>query len=224
MIAFRNLFQPTWSKLLDDLPPGIEEPPLPKALSLDEVKQFLEIELDGLSGPARKRALRNRALLELTYASGLRVTEVAELSLQNIDEDQGVLRIVGKGSKERFVPYSDRSWSWVQKYIDEVREEWAESAPHKFRDTLFLSHRSRGLSRMGIWKIVNQRSLECGVDDVHPHMLRHSFATHLLQGGADIRVVQTLLGHSSLNTTERYLKIDDSELQKVFETLHPLRD
>lgn len=224
MIRFRNLMQPSWSQLLDLLPPAREEAPLPKALSVEQIKNFLNIEIDGLGGPSRMRALRNRALLELLYASGLRVSEIAALAWQNIDEDQGVLRIIGKGNKERFVPYSERAFGWVEKYRDEARQDWADSAPHKYKDLVFLSHRSKGLTRMAIWKIVHRRALECGLDDIHPHVLRHSFATHLLQGGADIRIVQALLGHSSLNTTERYLKIDDSELQKVFETLHPLKE
>ena len=224
VFRYRALFQPEWASLSDYLPSAKEDLPFPKALDVGEIKEFLEIEIDGLFGLKRKRALRNRALLELLYASGLRVTEAAELCWSHIDEDQGVLRIIGKGQKERFVPYSGRAFSWVEKYRDEVREDWAEGATLKFKDTVFLSHLSKGLTRMAIWKIVRQRSLECGIDDVHPHMLRHSFATHLLKGGADVRIVQMLLGHSSLNTTERYLKIDDSELKEIFATLHPLND
>jgi integrase/recombinase XerD len=218
-VRFRSLLDFRWEGLLDELPTPHEELPFPKALSRQEVEALLDFDpaLDG-------RLLRNRALLELIYASGLRVSEALSLTWTAVDPERRVLRVLGKGSKERFVPYSERSAAWLERYRELVWPLWQAKALKKHRDSIFLSHLSKPLTRMAVWKILQKRSLESGVDTlVHPHMLRHSFATHLLQGGADVRVVQLLLGHSSLNTTERYLKITDSELRQVFDEFHPLR-
>jgi integrase/recombinase XerD len=218
-IRYRALLDPQWSHLLSKVPALREDLPFPKALSVSEVEKLLDFEVG-----ADQRLLRNRALLEILYASGLRVSEAIGLTWSAVDEDRGVLRIFGKGSKERFVPYSERAGEWLLRYREQAWSEWSDKALKKNKNFVFLSHLAKPLSRMGVWKIVHQRALEAGMDDsVHPHMLRHSFATHLIQGGADVRVVQLLLGHSSLNTTERYLKITDSELRQVFDEFHPLR-
>lgn len=221
---YRSLIEANdgWMELSSMLPPQREELPFPKALTLEELEEFLEISLDEGTPAKRKQKLRNRALLELVYASGLRISEAIDLRWGDIDEEQGVLKILGKGSKERFVPYSERAWSWLCKYRDSVWDDWSKAAAKKDKDIVFLSHLNKRLTRMAAWKIVSKRGLECGIDSMHPHVLRHSFATHLLQAGADVRTVQALVGHNSLNTTERYLKIDDSSLQKAFRTLHPL--
>jgi integrase/recombinase XerD len=219
-VRFRALFEAaSWEALLAELPAPREDLPFPKALSLEEIEQFL-----GFDPGPDPRLLRNRALLEIIYASGLRVSEALGLNWSAVDPEQRVLRVLGKGSKERFVPYSQRAAQWLERYRGRAWPDWQSKALKKHRDTVFLSHLSKPLTRMAAWKILQKRSLEAGLDlQVHPHMLRHSFATHLLQGGADVRVVQLLLGHSSLNTTERYLKISDSELRQVFDEFHPLR-
>jgi len=216
---YRALGDSRWGELLSKIPSPKEELPFPKALSITEVDKLLAIEVFQES-----RLLRNRALVELLYASGLRVSEAISLTWSAVDEDRGVLRVFGKGNKERFVPYSERAGEWLFRYREEAWGDWADKALKKHKDTVFLSRLAKPLSRMAVWKIIHQRALEAGLDEgVHPHMLRHSFATHLIQGGADVRVVQLLLGHSSLNTTERYLKITDSELRQVFDEFHPLR-
>ena len=218
-LRFRSILDVSWETLLEELPTPREELPFPKALSVSEVEKLLDFEPG-----ADARLLRNRALLELIYASGLRVSEALNLSWSALEPGRRVLRVLGKGSKERFVPYSERAGRWLELYRERVWPDWQANALKKHRDIIFLSHLSKPLTRMAVWKILQKRSLEGGLEtQVHPHMLRHSFATHLLQGGADVRVVQLLLGHSSLNTTERYLKITDSELRQVFDEYHPLR-
>lgn len=214
----------SWLDLSLLLPPLREDLPFPKALSLQELEEFLEIDPNEGSEIKRMQKLRNRALLEIVYSSGLRISEALELRWSDIDEEQEVLKIFGKGGKQRFVPYSARAWRWLSQYRDQVWSEWSKRAPKKEKDVVFLSHLKKRLTRMAAWKIISKRGLECGIDSMHPHVLRHSFATHLLQAGADVRTVQALVGHNSLNTTERYLKIDDSSLQKAFRTLHPLAD
>ncbi|MEO5668008.1 MAG: tyrosine-type recombinase/integrase [Bdellovibrionota bacterium] len=216
---YRLLFDARWQRLLEELPTPHEELPFPKALSLGEVEQLLDFD-----PVADARLLRNRALLELIYASGLRVSEAISLTWSAVEPERRILRVLGKGSKERFVPYSERAAGWLELYRERAWGDWQAKALKKHRDTIFLSHLAKPLTRMAVWKILQKRSLEGRLEtQVHPHMLRHSFATHLLQGGADVRVVQLLLGHSSLNTTERYLKITDSELRQVFDEFHPLR-
>ena len=217
-IKFKSMQNSSWNELLDEVPSGRLSAQFPKALSVDEIETLLNFEV---SGDPRK--LRNRAIFELMYASGLRVSEVTELRWTSVDERAGVLRVLGKGSKERMVPFSERAGVWLKKYREEAWPSWAEGATRKDADKVFLSHLKKGLSRMGVWKMLHQRALKAGIEGAHPHVLRHSFATHLLQGGADVRFVQLLLGHQSLNTTERYLKIADEELIKLFEEFHPLR-
>jgi site-specific recombinase XerD len=218
-IRYRALRDPSWERLLPELPVGTQDAPLPKALSVDEVRTLLEFE----AHPDEPETLRNRALLELIYASGLRVSEACDLLWSQVDERQGVLRVLGKGSKERMVPYSERAGEWLFRYRDHAWAAWSDAALKKHKNHVFLSRRHKPLSRMAVWKIMQRRALVAGLEPVHPHQLRHSFATHLLQGGADVRVVQLLLGHSSLNTTERYLKLADDELRKLFDEIHPLR-
>jgi integrase/recombinase XerD len=218
-VRFRSILSPAWETLLDEMPAPREELPFPKALSVEEVETLLDFDPG-----ADARLLRNRAMLELIYASGLRVSEAIGLGWSAVEPDRRVLRVLGKGSKERFVPYSERAAEWLERYRERVWGDWQSQALKKHKDTVFLSHLAKPLSRMAVWKLLQRRSMEAALDTpVHPHMLRHSFATHLLQGGADVRVVQILLGHSSLNTTERYLKITDSELRQVFDEFHPLR-
>jgi len=202
--------------ILDLIPASLHEEPLPQALEVADIEKLL----DCVENSPEIRAERDAAFINILYSSGLRISEALGLSWRDIDEQREVLRVHGKGSKERFVPYSDRSSRALKKYQKNTWSLWNKKFPKN--DRVFISPRSHSLTRMGAWKNVSFWSEKAGLGHIHPHVLRHSFATHLLAGGADVRIVQALLGHSSLNTTERYLKIDDKEIKKLFEEYHPL--
>lgn len=201
---------------LDLIPLSLSEEPLPKALDKNEIEALIKtVETSGES-----RAERDSAFIHLLYSSGLRISEALTLSWKDIDEQRELLRVHGKGSKERFVPYSEAAAKALKRYKNGTWALWNQRFPRNL--TVFISARSCSLTRMAAWKNLSYWSQKAGIGHIHPHILRHSFATHLLAGGADVRIVQTLLGHTSLNTTERYLKIDDSEVRKLFEEYHPL--
>jgi site-specific recombinase XerD len=174
---------------------------LPDAPKPDEVDALLAT-LDG-EGPL---ALRNRALVELVYSAGLRSREAVDLDLRDVDFDQELLHIRGKGGKERAVPLGEEAASWLGRYLRDARPELARGA----EDALFLSAHGRRLDTSALRRLVP-----------HPHRLRHAFATHLLEGGADLRVIQELLGHSSLSTTQVYSHVDGRRLRKVYDRSHP---
>lgn len=215
---YRALMAPAWESLVKALPGGKLADPWPTALSVKEMEVLLEFDPPNHD----LQGLRNKALLELMYAAGLRVSEVVTLTWSQIDDRAQILRVMGKGQKERIVPFTERAYQALEKYRKYAWPQWSEGIKKSWSDCIFLSSRKRPLTRMAVWKILHKRSLEASLDHVHPHILRHSFATHLLQGGADVRFVQVLLGHSSLNTTERYLKIADDELLHLFREHHPL--
>lgn len=216
---FRLLSDAEWSRVLEEVPAATGDAKFPKALELDEVKAFLEFSPDA---GVPIEVWRDKALLELLFASGLRVSEARLLRWQDLHFEDGWVRVLGKGDQERIVPVSERALGWLKRYQAESQARWHERAPSTHKDLIFLSRRLQPLTRMGIWKLVRKRGLLVGLDDLHPHRLRHSFATHLIRGGADIRVVQILLGHRSLAATERYLKISDQEVFKLFTEFHPL--
>ena len=139
-----------------------------------------------------------------------------------MNEQREILHVLGKGGKQRVVPYSGRAAKWLNIYKEDVWPIWAAKAPLMNRDFVFLSAWRRPLSRMAVWKIIKLRAQELGLTNVYPHVLRHSFATHLIQRGADIRFVQMMLGHESINTTEIYLRMSDQELFQMFQSFHPL--
>jgi site-specific recombinase XerD len=174
---------------------------LPDAPKPDEVDALLAT-LDG-EGPL---ALRNRALVELVYSAGLRSREAVDLDLRDVAFDQELLHIRGKGGKERAVPLGEEAASWLGRYLRDARPELARGA----EDALFLSAHGRRLDTSALRRLVP-----------HPHRLRHAFATHLLEGGADLRVIQELLGHSSLSTTQVYSHVDGRRLRKVYDRSHP---
>jgi site-specific recombinase XerD len=174
---------------------------LPDAPKPDEVDGILEA-LSG-DGPL---ALRNRALVELVYSAGLRSREAIDLDLADVEFDQELLHIRGKGGKERTVPLGEEAALWLARYVREARPELARGA----ENALFLSARGRRLDTSTLRRLVP-----------HPHRLRHAFATHLLEGGADLRVIQELLGHSSLSTTQVYSHVDGRRLRKVYDRAHP---
>src|SRR5688572_28477509 len=165
------------------------------------------------------RSLRDRALLELFYSSGLRVSELATLALQQIDLRAGFLRVFGKGAKERVVPVGGKACAALETYL-------ASGRPHLVRphtgSTFFLNHRGRGLSRVALWKIVKAHAKRAGITkNVKPHSLRHSFATHLLTGGADLRAIQEMLGHASISTTQIYTAVEPQRLLDHHAKFHP---
>ena len=187
---------------------------LPDFISLDEIVKLLEI----WNGENALSA-RNRALLELAYGSGLRAGELASLTVNRLNFDEGWVRPFGKGSKERMVPLSDYSIEWLGLYIDNFRQRLLKKKTGK---TVFLTNRGNPLSRMTIWNIVRDSAVKAGVlSDIHPHTLRHSFATHLLDGGADLRVVQELLGHADIRTTTIYTSVSKKRLTQVIKKYHP---
>ena len=164
--------------------------------------------------------LRDRAMLELMYATGMRVSELVTLRQSGLHQDEQFVRVFGKGSKERLIPIGTSALHWINQYIQNVRGKLARGG--KSQDALFLNNRGTPLSRMSIWNIVKANTLKSGVrKDVHPHTFRHSFATHLLEGGADLRAVQEMLGHSDISTTQIYTHVDREYLKEVHRTFHP---
>jgi len=203
--------------LVRDNPTGLLENPklpklLPKLLSIREVESILAQPLTG-----DKLGVRDKAMLELLYAAGLRVSEVSGLKVLNYDGQSGVVRVWGKGGKERIVPLHFTCMKWLDYYL----QTWRGSFSPK-QDFMFLNRSGKGLSRQGIWKVIKKHALLAGIrKKVSPHTLRHSFATHLLEGGADLRTVQILLGHSDIIATEIYTHVQSDRLKSTHEKFHP---
>lgn len=164
--------------------------------------------------------LRDRAMLELMYASGLRASEVGAISLSDYQASVGVVRVTGKGDKQRLVPVGQPARDALDAYGSRCRPQLVRP-DGRDKGRLFLSHTGRPLERVAVWQLVKRWSRAAGLRDVHPHVLRHSFATHLLQGGADLRVVQELLGHADIATTQIYTHVDRSRLRAVLKKHHP---
>ncbi len=163
--------------------------------------------------------LRDRALIEMLYGAGLRVSELIGLSQVDLLFDVEVIRVLGKGGRERVVPIGSEGIAWVSEYLDAVRPGLAK--PHTGSE-VFLNFRGGMLSRMGVWKVLRQYVVMAGLEKkVSPHTLRHSFATHLLEGGADLRAVQEMLGHADISTTQIYTHVDREYLKEVHRTFHP---
>ena len=174
-----------------------------------------------LAAPNEEDALylRDKAMLELLYAGGLRASEIAGLDCDRLHQELEVVRVMGKGSKERIVPIGRPALEAAVAYMKEQRPKLYR--PHKPTSRLLLSRNGGPITRIVVWQVVVKYARRAGMRDVHPHMLRHSFATHLLAGGADLRVVQELLGHSNINTTQIYTHVDRSGLKKVINLYHP---
>jgi integrase/recombinase XerD len=164
--------------------------------------------------------IRDRAILETLYATGIRVSELVTLTRSNVVAGEQYIRVTGKGSKERIVPIGRSALKWIARYLERTRPALARGrAP---RDALFLNARGTPISRMAVWTIVRSHSGRAGIGkDVHPHTFRHSFATHLLEGGADLRSVQEMLGHVNISTTQIYTHVDREYLREVHKTYHP---
>jgi integrase/recombinase XerD len=199
---------------LANAPPPRRERRLPHALTHDEMERLIAQP----KGEA-PLMLRDRALLELAYASGLRVSELCGLIRSRLDLADRAVRVAGKGNRERVVPFGRAAGRALREYLERARPLLAGRARH---DTVFLNARGGPLSRMGFWKILRGHARAAGISTrVHPHALRHSFATHLLEGGADLRVVQELLGHASVATTAIYTHLDRAYLREVHRSFHP---
>ena len=188
---------------------------LPSVLTFDEIELLcLNISIDDPLG------LRDRAMIEVLYASGLRISELLTLLLREIYFKEEFIRILGKGSKQRLVPISIRALNWVKKYLELSRPVLDKH--QRSSGAAFLSIRGTIMSRMGFWKILQKYIRESGIrKEIHPHTFRHSFATHLLEGGADLRAVQEMLGHSDISTTQIYTHLDRSYLQQEYKDYHP---
>ena len=188
--------------------------PLPRFLTTGQVEALLEApDISTLLG------IRDRAILEMLYATGLRVSELIGLRAGDLDLKLGILTCFGKGRKERLVPLGATARDWVRRYLAEVRPQLGKpaSAPN-----LFLNHRGGRLSRMGLWGIVRRHAVSAGVErTLTPHVLRHSFATHLLERGADLRAVQMMLGHADLGTTQIYTHVARAHLKEIHRRFHP---
>ncbi|MBB6481970.1 site-specific tyrosine recombinase [Spirochaeta isovalerica] len=186
---------------------------LPEVMTIEEVDLFLqEIDCTSVSG------LRDRALFELIYSCGLRVSEAVGLEVSDLYFEEGLIKVTGKGSKERLVPLGENAEYWLKLYLEEGRPGFIK--PGKVTGALFLNRLGNGLSRKGMWKRFRETAERAGVSG-KIHTLRHSFATHLLQGGADLRSVQELLGHSDISTTQIYTHLDNSDLQTAHREYHP---
>ncbi|MCB9838823.1 MAG: tyrosine recombinase [Phycisphaeraceae bacterium] len=164
--------------------------------------------------------LRDRALLELLYASGLRASEAAGIRVEDFHETLGVVLVTGKGDKQRLVPVGAPAMAAVKEYAERCRPRLLRTGGRD-ESRLFLSRTGRPLERVAVWQIVKKHAKTAGLQDVHPHTLRHSFATHMLIGGADLRIVQELLGHADVTTTQIYTHVDRSRLKQVHERFHP---
>lgn len=195
-----------------------------KAKNLPEVLHIHEIEKI-ISYPDRTAyaGIRDAAILETLYSSGMRVSEMTDLEIDRLFFEIGFIRVVGKGNKERLVPIGEVAQQALEHYIDTARNEFLDSSnPGKSKNKLFLNQRGAPLTRMSVWNIVKKYAQKAGIEkNVYPHIFRHSFATHLLEGGADLRAVQEMLGHTSIITTEIYTHVDRTLLHQVHKQFHP---
>ena len=186
---------------------------LPKFLDLEEVDRLLA--QPDVSAP---RGLRDKALISVLYATGLRVSELISLKLPNLHLREGYLTCIGKGDKERIVPIGQEATEWVEKYLGDARPKLVS----KGSPWLFVNARGGPLSRVGFWKLLKEYGLKAGITrNISPHVLRHSFATHLLDRGADLRAIQMMLGHADLSTTQIYTHVLEARLRSVYDRFHP---
>jgi len=193
------------------LPPRLGRT-LPKVLSEDQVESLLRA--PDVSTPL---GLRDRAMLELLYATGLRVSELVGLQLPQLRLESGFLVAFGKGSKERIVPVGESAEDWVKRWLRDVRPQVARGR----HQAVFVNYAGDPMGRMGFWKILKGYGVQAGIRDLSPHVLRHSFATHLLEHGADLRAVQTMLGHADISTTQIYTHIHQQRLKSMYDRFHP---
>lgn len=196
----------------------VESPKLPRGLP----KTLTEDDVDGLLGAPDVDAplgLRDKAMLEMLYASGLRVSELVALKVAQLSQDMGVVRVMGKGSKERLVPVGEEALEWVRRYLAHSRPALLDG---RQADALFVTSRGAAMTRQAFWHLIRRYGIKAGVrKSISPHMLRHAFATHLLNHGADLRVVQMLLGHADISTTQIYTHVARERLKQLHARHHP---
>src|SRR5258707_1045582 len=223
LVTLRNLFRFAQTQDLISVDPciNLESPKirrtLPGYLRLDEVEKLL-------NQPDEKTSLglRDRAMLEVLYSTGLRVSELVSLRVSDMDSKVGCVRCIGKGDKERIVPVGRKALAMVDKYVREARPALVRQAKSVNSPTLFVNRRGVSLSRVGVWKILSGYGRKAGLRTaLTPHMLRHSFATHLLERGADLRSVQLMLGHADISTTQIYTHVVEERLKQVYKAHHP---
>ena len=217
-VLFRYLFQERIIKA--DITDVMDSPKLwrllPDFLSFSEIESMLKVFPDTGKDPL---VFRNRTLLEVIYACGLRVSEVSNLRTDNILSDQGILRVIGKGDKERIIPIGRKALNLLKKYISEIRPQLVKFSSES---TVFLSKNGKPLNRERIWGIVKDAALRAGINkNIFPHTLRHSFASHLLENGADLRIIQEMLGHADISTTQIYTHVDQKRLLNIHKQFHP---
>lgn len=195
-----------------DTPKKVQK--LPSTLSLTEVERLIET-----PDTTKNLGIRDRAILEVMYATGMRVSELVGLKLSDLHLSLGLVQTLGKGDKERIIPLGDYAIQWLERYLDEVRPLLVANPSETH---VFVNHHGTGLSRQGIWKNLKQLVREAGINkEVTPHTLRHSFATHLLENGADLRTVQELLGHADISTTQIYTHITKKRMTDVYKQHFP---
>ncbi|MGA0023902.1 MAG: site-specific tyrosine recombinase XerD [Burkholderiales bacterium] len=196
----------------------IDTPKLPRALP----KTLTEADVDTLlAAPPLDEplGLRDRAMLEVLYASGLRVSELVSLKVPQVSRDMGVVRVIGKGSKERLVPLGEEALAWIERYLREARPKLLDG---RSSDALFVTSRAAVMTRQSFWHLLKRYALQAGLNKpISPHTLRHAFATHLLNHGADLRVVQLLLGHSDISTTQIYTHVAQERMKQLHARHHP---
>lgn len=220
MASIRNFYQFLYREKHINQNPVIEmETPkivkrLPKILSLHEVEKLLMQPNDNDA-----YSLRDKAMLELLYATGIRVSELINLKVTDINLSMGFIRCIGKGSKERIIPLGQKAIIALNSYLQQA---WGELAKGKDQESLFFNHLGGKLSRQGFWKIIKKHALHAGIHkNITPHTIRHSFATHLLENGADLRSVQEMLGHADISTTQIYTQVTKSRIKEVYNKAHP---
>ena len=208
-----------YERIIDRDPSAVFETPkgiqrLPKAISLEDVVLILKaIDTTDIYG------IRDRAMLETLYATGIRVSELIGIDCSKINYDMRFVRVFGKGAKERIVPIGGIALNWLKRYLNEARGSFHKN---KSTDALFLSVRGTRMTRQGFWKILKAHALNAGIDKViTPHTFRHSFATHLLDAGADLRIVQELLGHVDISSTQIYTFVSRKRLREIYQSAHP---
>ncbi|ERF49824.1 MULTISPECIES: site-specific tyrosine recombinase XerD [Staphylococcus] len=187
---------------------------LPDVLAVDEILRLLDA-----PDLSKNNGYRDRTILELLYATGMRVTELIDLEVENVNLIMGFVKVFGKGGKERIVPLGDTVIDYLSTYLETVRPQLLKTT---VTNALFLNLHGKPLSRQGIWKMIKQNGIKANINKtLTPHTMRHSFATHLLENGADLRAVQEMLGHSDISTTQLYTHVSKSQIRKMYNEFHP---
>jgi integrase/recombinase XerD len=221
MVSIRSFYQFLVRERLLELDPSLNmESPrlvkrLPKVLSIQEVETLLEA-----PETSTPYGMRDKAMLELLYATGIRVSELVNLNVGHVNLGMGFVRCIGKGSKERIIPLGRIAAKWLHDYLQVKRHQLLKES--KVDDALFINHLGTRLTRQGFWKIIKKYGREAHIlKEITPHTLRHSFATHLLDNGADLRAVQEMLGHADISTTQIYTHVSKTRMKEVYNRTHP---